>query len=128
MGDGHSVGDALAETPPLRLRTKLAFGIGSAAETIALFSLSSYGLLYYNQVLGLPGWMAGLAISLSFVIDGFADPIIRVPVRPHPLEVGPQTPLHVRRPDPHRPVLLRHIQSAGGLRVTTPSSPGSPSR
>ena len=62
--------------PPLRLRTKLAFGIGSAAETIALFSLSSYGLLYYNQVLGLPGWMAGLAISVSFVVDGFADPII----------------------------------------------------
>ena len=62
--------------PPLRLRTKLAFGIGSAAETIALFSLSSYGLLYYNQVLGLPGWMAGLAISVSFVVDGFADHII----------------------------------------------------
>lgn len=76
MGDGHTVGDASAEAPPLRLRTKLAFGIGSAAETIALFSLSSYGLLYYNQVLGLPGWMAGLAISLSFVIDGFADPVI----------------------------------------------------
>lgn len=62
--------------PPLRLRTKLAFGIGSAAETIALFSLSSYALLFYNQVVGLPGWLAGLAISISFVFDGFADPII----------------------------------------------------
>ncbi len=65
-----------AEAPPLRLRTKLAFGIGSAAETIALFSLSSYALLFYNQVIGLPGWLAGLAISVSFVFDGFADPII----------------------------------------------------
>jgi Na+/melibiose symporter-like transporter len=65
-----------SELPPLRLRTKLAFGIGSAAETIALFSLGSYGLLYYNQVLGLPGWLGGLAISLSFVVDGFADPVV----------------------------------------------------
>jgi Na+/melibiose symporter-like transporter len=65
-----------SELPSLRLRTKLAFGIGSAAETIALFSLGSYGLLYYNQVLGLPGWLGGLAISLSFVVDGFADPVV----------------------------------------------------
>jgi GPH family glycoside/pentoside/hexuronide:cation symporter len=65
-----------SEPPPLRLRTKLAFGIGSAAETIALFSLGSYALLYYNQVLGLPGWLGGMAISLSFVVDGFADPVI----------------------------------------------------
>lgn len=76
MGEDHSSEVAAEGPPPLRLRTKLAFGIGSAAETIALFSLSSYGLLYYNQVLGLPSWMAGLAISLSFVVDGFADPII----------------------------------------------------
>jgi Na+/melibiose symporter-like transporter len=27
-------------------------------------------------VLGLPGWLGGLAISLSFVLDGFADPVI----------------------------------------------------
>jgi Na+/melibiose symporter-like transporter len=65
-----------SEPPPLRLRTKLFFGIGSAAETIALFSLGSYALLYYNQVLGLPGWLGGLAISISFVVDGFADPVI----------------------------------------------------
>ena len=63
---GSPDGAPAAEAAPLRLRTKLAFGIGSAAETIALFSLSSYALLYYNQVIGLPGWLAGLAISISF--------------------------------------------------------------
>lgn len=61
---------------PLRLRTKFAFGAGSAAETIALYALSSYALLFYNQVVGLPAWMAGLAISVSFVFDGLADPLI----------------------------------------------------
>ena len=74
--DRADVPGAAAEPQPLRLRTKLFFGIGSAAETIALFSLGSYALLYYNQVLGLPGWLGGLAISLSFVVDGFADPVI----------------------------------------------------
>ena len=62
--------------PQLRLGTKFAFGIGAAAETIALFSLGSYALLFYNQVLGLPAWMAGMAISISLLVDGFADPII----------------------------------------------------
>lgn len=61
---------------PLRLRTKFAFGSGSAAETIALYALSSYALLFYNQVVGLSGWMAGLAISISFIFDGLADPLI----------------------------------------------------
>ena len=41
------------DAPPLGLRTKLAFGIGSAAETIALFYLSSY-------VLQSGAWIAGL--------------------------------------------------------------------
>jgi GPH family glycoside/pentoside/hexuronide:cation symporter len=66
----------VGEAAPLRLRTKFAFGAGSAAETIALFALSSYALLFYNQVIGLPAWMAGLAISVSFVFDGLADPVI----------------------------------------------------
>ena len=67
---------AVDQPARLRMKTKLAFGIGSAAETIALFSLGSYALLFYNQVLGLPAWMAGMAISISLLFDGFADPII----------------------------------------------------
>ena len=71
-----SAGVGVIPDPPLRLRTKLAFGMGSAAETIALFSLGSYALLFYNQVLGLPAWMAGMALSISLLFDGFSDPII----------------------------------------------------
>jgi Na+/melibiose symporter-like transporter len=79
---------SIAQTPPvpapasadgderLPLRTKAAFGVGSAAETIALHAVGSFALLFYNQVLGMPAWLAGLAISISFVFDGFADPII----------------------------------------------------
>jgi Na+/melibiose symporter-like transporter len=60
----------------LPLRTKLAFGIGSAAESIALYSVSAFGLLFYNQVLGVPAHLAGLAISASLFLDALSDPIV----------------------------------------------------
>lgn len=65
-----------APTERLPVRTKLAFGIGSAAESIALYSVSSFALLFYNQVLGVPAHLAGLAISASLVLDALSDPIV----------------------------------------------------
>ena len=59
--------------PPLTLRTKLAFGVGSFAEAIGLFSITSYAMLYYNQVLGLRADLAGLALSASLLLDGPCD-------------------------------------------------------
>ncbi|MFN3522443.1 MAG: MFS transporter [Phenylobacterium sp.] len=61
---------------PLPFKTKLAFGVGSGAESIALFSVGSYAMLYYNQVLGLPAHLAGLAISVSLFLDGVSDPLV----------------------------------------------------
>jgi Na+/melibiose symporter-like transporter len=60
----------------LRLDTKFFFGIGSAAESIALYSVTAYAMFYYNQVLGLPAALAGLAISASLVLDGISDPLV----------------------------------------------------
>ncbi|WP_374469503.1 MFS transporter [Phenylobacterium sp.] len=65
-----------AEAERLSLKTKLAFGIGSAAETIALFAVTSYALLFYNQVLGVNAAWVGLAISASLVFDGLTEPIV----------------------------------------------------
>ncbi|WP_430422613.1 MFS transporter [Phenylobacterium sp.] len=67
---------APGEAERLPLRTKLAFGIGSAAESIALYSVSAFGLLFYNQVLGVPAHLAGLAISASLFLDALSDPIV----------------------------------------------------
>ena len=64
------------ETDRLPLKTKLAFGVGSAAETIALYSVSSFAILFYNQVLGVPAHLAGLAVSASLVFDALSDPIV----------------------------------------------------
>jgi glycoside/pentoside/hexuronide:cation symporter, GPH family len=67
---------APATADRLPVRTKLAFGVGSAAEIIALFSVSSYALLFYNQVLGVSAAWIGLAISISFVLDAVIEPIV----------------------------------------------------
>jgi glycoside/pentoside/hexuronide:cation symporter, GPH family len=56
--------------------TKIAFGIGGAAETIALFSLTTYAMFFYNQVLGMPAWQAGLALALGLILDAFVDPFV----------------------------------------------------
>ena len=39
---------APAATDRLPLRTKLAFGIGSSAESIAIYAVLTYVLLFYN--------------------------------------------------------------------------------
>lgn len=60
----------------LPMKTKLAFGLGGAAEMVTLYSVSSFALLFYSQVLGVPAHLVGLAISASLVLDAFSDPIV----------------------------------------------------
>ena len=62
--------------PPLSLGSRLAFGVGSAAEAITLGAVTAFAMLYYNQVLGLPAWLAGLALSGALGLDGLTDPIV----------------------------------------------------
>lgn len=60
----------------LGMRTKLAFGIGSTAETLSLYSYGALVILYYNQVLGLEVWMAGLAPTIAIFVDAISDPFM----------------------------------------------------
>jgi glycoside/pentoside/hexuronide:cation symporter, GPH family len=65
-----------AQADKLPMRTKLAFGVGGMAETIALYSISQYLLLFYSQVLGLNPALAGTAMSISFLLDAVVDPVV----------------------------------------------------
>lgn len=58
------------------VRTKVAFGMGTAAEQIALTSIAAYAVFFYNQVLGVPATLAALAVTVSLVFDGISDPLI----------------------------------------------------
>ncbi|MEX0942270.1 MAG: MFS transporter [Pseudomonadales bacterium] len=60
----------------LSMKTKLSFGVGSTAETLALYSYAALVTLYYNQVLGIEIWMAGLAPTIAIFVDAISDPFM----------------------------------------------------
>jgi len=59
----------------IRVGTKLAFGVGQLAEGVKNYGLSTFLLLYYNQVLGLSGSLTGLAIFVALLFDAVSDPV-----------------------------------------------------
>jgi len=65
----------LASAPKLTFNTKVAYGMGQLAEGLKNASLGTFVLFYYNQVLGLPGTLAGLAVAIALLFDAFTDPL-----------------------------------------------------
>ena len=59
----------------IRTGTKLAFGIGQVAEGVKNTAFSTFVLIYYNQVLGLSGTLAGIAIMVALCFDAATDPL-----------------------------------------------------
>ncbi len=57
------------------LPTKLSYGFGQLAEGVKNAAFLTFLLLYYNQVLGLSGSLAGLAIFIALCFDAVTDPI-----------------------------------------------------
>ena len=60
----------------LRFSTKLVYGLGQGAEGLKNTAFGIFLLFYYNQVLGLPGTLAGLALGISLVFDAIFDPLV----------------------------------------------------
>lgn len=58
------------------LRTRTFYGLGSVAEGTKDAAFGVFVLFYYNNVLGLPGSLAGLAIFLALCVDALVDPFI----------------------------------------------------
>ena len=54
----------------------MAFGVGSAAETLSLYPVGILSMLYYNQVLGLDVLLAGLVPTISILVDAVSDPLV----------------------------------------------------
>lgn len=61
--------------PPLGTATKLSYGVGQVAEGLKNTAMATFVLFYYNQVLGLSGTLAGLALGVALVFDALTDPI-----------------------------------------------------
>lgn len=60
----------------LSLKSRLSFGVGSIAYGIKDNGFSTFLLLYYNQVVGLPATTVGAAILAALVIEAFVDPLV----------------------------------------------------
>ena len=54
----------------------ILYGLGSVAFGIKNNAFGWFLLFYYNIVLGLPGWMASLAIAIALIIDAISDLLI----------------------------------------------------
>ncbi len=55
--------------------TKFAYGVGQVAEGLKNSALGMFVLFYYNQVLGLPATLAGLALFIALLFDAVTDPL-----------------------------------------------------
>jgi len=62
--------------PPLGVATKVAFGKGASGEAITNVSFNTFVFFYYNQVLGLSGTLAGLAVTIALFSDAITDPLM----------------------------------------------------
>ena len=58
------------------LSTKIFFGVGEFATATKGYAMHMFLLFYYTQVLGLEGWLTGLALGVAIVFDAINDPIV----------------------------------------------------
>ena len=56
--------------------TRLAYGIGSIAYGIKNNGFSTFLMLYFNQVLGLPAILVGLSLLIALMFDAISDPLV----------------------------------------------------
>ena len=62
-------------TGNLGFSIKLSFGVGQAAEGLKNAAFGTFLIFYYNQVLGMSGTLAGIAVGLAVIVDAFTDPL-----------------------------------------------------
>ncbi len=67
---------AAAPGAGVRFGTRIAYGVGAIAFGVKDNGFKYLLLFYYDQVLGLPVLMAGLAIAVAFLIDSVWDPTV----------------------------------------------------
>ena len=83
--------------------SKLAFGVGQVGESVATVTFGTFTLFYFNQVVGIPGSLTGLALAIALLFDAVSDPLAgsvsdRLRTRwgrRHPLIAGSAVPLAV---------------------------------
>lgn len=65
-----------AAIPPVTLGTRLSYGAGAMANGIKGAAFSSYLMLYFNQVIGVPAAIVGTALACTLLVDAIVDPFL----------------------------------------------------
>jgi glycoside/pentoside/hexuronide:cation symporter, GPH family len=68
-------------TPPehrVPLGTKIAYGVGAIAYGIKENGYTTFLLLFYNQVIGMPAGAVGTIIGIALIFDAMVDPVIGI--------------------------------------------------
>ena len=65
-----------AADEPLTWRVRFMFAVGQIPEGIQSTSFGFFLLFFYNQVLGLSGFLTSLAIVFALLVDAVSDPVI----------------------------------------------------
>ncbi|MEM7077111.1 MAG: MFS transporter [Pseudomonadota bacterium] len=61
---------------PLPLSTKIYQGLGALPGSHKTFAFSTFLLLYYNQILGVPAGFTSGILALALIVDAVTDPLI----------------------------------------------------
>ena len=60
----------------MKLEKKIGYGIGQLSDGIKNVSFTVFLFFFYNQVLGLSGFLTGAAAMLALIVDAVTDPMI----------------------------------------------------
>jgi len=66
----------IIDRPPLGFATKLLYAVGSVASAVKLRSLSTFLMIFYNQVVGLPPARVTFVLMIALTFDAIVDPLI----------------------------------------------------
>lgn len=64
----------LRERPSMLV--KVSYGFSGTVDYLIFLSFELFILFYYTQVLGLSGFLAGIAILISMIFDAVSDPLV----------------------------------------------------
>ena len=60
----------------MKIEKKIGYGIGQLSDGIKNVSFTVFLFFFYNQVLGLSGFLTGTAAMLALIVDAVTDPMI----------------------------------------------------
>lgn len=72
--EAHQSTVSLGENAPLK--TKAAFGFGAVSTGVTDTGFNYFLLIFYSQVVGVDARLVSVAIFISLLFDGFADPMV----------------------------------------------------